>query len=74
MNTEQFLQTGQPVDPFELRCQRKTDSGLIRELEKIRKQRKELERREKIIQRVRSMRYSVNNWFSEEINSTELHL
>ena len=74
MNTEQFLQTGQPVDPFERRCRRKTDSGLIRELEKIRKQRKELDRREKIIQNVRSMRYSVNNWFNEEINSTELHL
>lgn len=74
MNTNSFLQTEQPVDPFELRCRRKTDSGLIRELEKIRKQRKELERREKIIQNVRSMRYSVNNWFTEEINSTELHL
>lgn len=74
MNTNSFLQTEQPVDPFERRCRHKTDSGLIRELEKIRKQRKELDRREKIIQNVRSMRYSVNNWFSEEINSTELHL
>lgn len=74
MDMSSFLQTEQPADPFELRCRRKTDSGLIRELEKIRKQRKELDRREKIIQRVRSMRYSVNNWFTEEINSTELHL
>lgn len=74
MDMNSFLHTEQPVDPFEMRCQRKTDSGLIRELEKIRKQRKELDRREKIIQRVRSMRYSVNNWFNEEINSTELHL
>ena len=74
MNTNSFLQTEQTADPFELRCRRKTDSGLIRELDKIRRQRAELDRREKIIQNERSMRYSRNNWFSEEINSTELHL
>lgn len=74
MNTEQFLQLETKVDPFTLRCKRKTDYGLLRELDKIRAQRKELDRREQIIQNERSMRYSRNNWFNEEINSTELHL
>ena len=32
-----------------------------------------LEIKEKLIQHIRSMRYQQNNWFNEEINSTELH-
>ena len=37
------------------------------------KKQKELKEKEDIIQHIRSMRYQQNNWFNEELNSTELH-
>jgi hypothetical protein len=71
MQVEQFFQ--QQVEPYEALCGRMTDDGLIRELENIRAGRTELDRREQVVQMERSRRYRINNWFQEEINSTELH-
>ena len=50
-----------------------SDTRLCSELDKIWKKQKELKEKEDIIQHIRSMRYQQNNWFNEEINSTELH-
>ncbi|MBO7713508.1 MAG: hypothetical protein J6S85_08045 [Methanobrevibacter sp.] len=50
-----------------------SDTRLCSELDKIWKKQAELKEKEKIIQHIRSLRYQQNNWFNEEINSTELH-
>lgn len=51
-----------------------TDTELCQELDKIRKQRKELDETEKEIQSIRSARYRQNNWFNEELNCGEPHI
>jgi hypothetical protein len=51
-----------------------SDTELCQELDKIRKQRKELDETEKEIQRIRSARYQQNNWFNEELNCGEPHI
>lgn len=60
-------------DSDEGRYSKMSDTRLCSELDKIWKKQKELKEKEKIIQHIRSMRYQQNNWFNEEINSTELH-
>jgi hypothetical protein len=50
-----------------------SDDGLCKELNKIWAEKAVLEIKEKLIQHIRSIRYQQNNWFNEEINSTELH-
>lgn len=51
-----------------------SDTELCQELDKIRKQRKELDETENEIQRIRSTRYQQNNWFNEELNCGEPHI
>ena len=60
------------LDSNEIRYKRMTDTRLCKELSKIWEKQKELKEKEDLIQRIRSMRYSNNNWFLEEMNSTEL--
>ena len=59
-------------DSDEVRYSKMSDTRLCSELDKIWKKQKELKEKEDIIQHIRSMRYQQNNWFTEEINSTEL--
>lgn len=60
-------------DSDEVRYSKMSDNGLCKELNKIWTEKAALEIKEKLIQHIRSMRYQQNNWFNEEINSTELH-
>lgn len=59
-------------DPDEVHYSKMSDTRLCSELDKIWKKQKELKEKEDIIQHIRSLRYQQNNWFNEEINSTEL--
>ena len=60
-------------DSDEIRYGKMDDHQLCKELNKIWAKKTELEIKEKLIQHIRSMHYQQNNWFNEEINSTELH-
>ncbi len=60
-------------DSDEVRYSKMSDDGLCEELNKFWAEKAVLEIKEKLIQHIRSIRYQQNNWFNEEINSTELH-
>ena len=60
-------------DSDEVRYSKMSYTILCKELNKIWAEKAALEIKEKLIQHIRSMRYQQNNWFNEEINSTELH-
>ena len=67
------------ITEFQKRMGMLSDDELIRELDRIRRVRKEidssiaeLKSEMAVIQEIRSTRYRMNNWFQEEINSTEL--
>lgn len=78
MCASNYLDTSS-ITEFQKRMGMLSDDELIRELDRIRRVRKELdssiaelESEMEIIQQIRSARYRMNNWFQEEINSTEL--
>lgn len=62
------------LNPLEKKYSKMSDDKLCKELQKIQAQQKELKEKEKIIQRIRSYRYTHNNWFNEELNSCEPHI
>lgn len=61
-------------DPYTKRIKKMNDSELLEELDNIRKEKQILENHERIVQDERSRRYSIDNSFLEEINSTEAHI
>ena len=78
MCASNYLETSS-ITEFQKRMGMLADDELIRELDRIRRLRKELdsaiaelESEMEIIQQIRSTRYRMNNWFQAEINSTEL--
>lgn len=78
MCASNYLDTSN-ITEFQKRMGMLSDDELIMELDRIRRVRKEidisiaeLESEMTIIQEIRSARYRMNNWFQEEINSTEL--
>jgi hypothetical protein len=78
MCASDYLDT-RSITEFQKRMGMLSDDGLIMELDRMRRVRKELdsaiaelESEMEIIQQIRSARYRMNNWFQEEINSTEL--
>lgn len=78
MCASDYLDTSS-ISEFRKRMGMLSDDELIRELDRIRRVRKEIDRsiaelesEMAVIQELRSTRYRMNNWFQEEINSTEL--
>ena len=75
-NVDKYEMMFAPVeyDPYTKRIKKMNDSELLEELDNIRKEKQILENHERIVQDERSRRYSIDNSFLEEINSTEAHI
>lgn len=75
-NVDKYEMMFAPVeyDPYTKSIKKMNDSELLEELDNIRKEKQILENHERIVQDERSRRYSIDNSFLEEINSTEAHI